>query len=241
MQRNGGMKMFAFFLFAAGFVLCAQDAVFRLDLNGAPGTVLETSESSLLFKPQMWKKPELRKSSLYGEYAVPDKGAAELRFTLSSPVGGAMNMEFAGTWNDDAGKRRFLRLAEVRVNDAMIPEGGFINTKNMRDGKRIPSGFQFRGKPEYLAAGGAEGEPAVRINHDNRLILPLAVKAGEKYRLKIRLSAEPLPPDPRTIRKLLPFSETWKVRLPGKNGTAENRDGHSCEKVRNKRRTISNK
>ena len=38
MQRNGGMKMFAFFMFAAGFVLCAQDAVFRLDLNGAPGT-----------------------------------------------------------------------------------------------------------------------------------------------------------------------------------------------------------
>lgn len=221
MQRDGGMKILAFFLFAAGLVLCAEDAVFRLDLNGAPGTVLETSDSNLLFKPQMWKKPELRKSSLYGEYAVPDKGAAELRFTLSSPVGGAMNMEFAGAWNDDAGKRRFLRLAEVRVNDAMIPEGGFINTKNMRDGKRIPSGFQFRGKPEYLAAGGAEGEPAVRINHDNRLILPLAVKAGEKYRLMIRLSAEPLPPDPRTLRKLLPFSENWRIELPGKGGSAE--------------------
>ena len=155
MQRNGGMKMFAFFLFAAGFVLCAQDAVFRLDLNGAPGTVLETSDSNLLFKPQMWKKPELRECSLYGETIIPEKGAAALRFTLAASGGGVVNLEFAGAWNDDAGKRRFLRLAEVRVNDAMIPEGGFINTKNMRDGKRIPSGFQFRGKPEYLAAGGA--------------------------------------------------------------------------------------
>ena len=43
------MKILAFFLFAAGLVLCAQDAVFRLDLNGAPGTVLETSDSNLLF------------------------------------------------------------------------------------------------------------------------------------------------------------------------------------------------
>ena len=154
MQRNGGMKIPAFFLFAAGVVLCAQDAVFRLDLNGAPGTVLETSDSNLLFKPQMWKKPELRECSLYGETIIPEKDTAALRFTLAASGGGVVNLEFAGAWNDDAGKRRFLRLAEVRVNDAMIPEGGFIN-KNA--GRQVAS-FRFPvSRKTGISSGGRNG------------------------------------------------------------------------------------
>lgn len=105
--------------------------------------------------------------------------------TFKAEESGTVTVQLCGQWAKEANDREWLLIADVKVNGKLVENGDFAKTATRGD-KVVPENFVLSAKAEFMPTAGPNGKGAVKVNHDNRLSVKLAVEAGQTYTISVQ-------------------------------------------------------
>ena len=184
------MKMTLFLAAAAAaLTLSAQEATFRVDVDGMRQKIALEGEPSdtMSAEPMSWISDADKQACtvLAQGLGVAPKEWEEYSFSFTPEKAGTVFLLVKS--QNDPGEPRWVLVNSIKMNGALVPNGDFKVTTKKKGGKLMPRGFVTGVKATYLPTAGANGTPAMLLSHDNYLGFNLPVEAGKSYKLSFQI------------------------------------------------------
>ena len=182
------------FFSASAISVQAAPVHFRVDLDGKENHVQLTAAPSdnMSTVPQEWiSDPEAKKCTLmaWSKQKTQEGKWTNYAFSFTASCSGSVLISIGTMPGKDKKENDsiWVLLDKVSLNGKVFD---FTDHYKTSDGRIVPTGFAASGKATLLIDAG-ENCPAMRVNHDSRLVWRQKVYDGESYELIFRVKSIP--------------------------------------------------